>query len=52
MDALWMASPYSEENKQADRILFGYGGDRLCKYSTTGRAITYQKKTPAITQFS
>jgi hypothetical protein len=26
--------------KQGDRILFGDGGDRLCKGSTTGGAIT------------
>jgi uncharacterized protein YycO len=45
MDALWIASPYSAEKKQADRILFGYGGDRLCKYSTTGGAIAHQKNT-------
>jgi hypothetical protein len=43
MDALWIASPDSAEKNQADRILFGYGGDRLCKGSTTGGAITLQK---------
>jgi hypothetical protein len=25
-----LRSPYSAEKKQGDRILFGYGGDRLC----------------------
>jgi hypothetical protein len=35
MDALWMASSSSVEEKQ---------GDRLCKCSTTGRAIAHQKK--------
>jgi hypothetical protein len=40
MDALWIALPYSAEKKQADRILFGYGGDRLCKGVVTGGAGT------------
>jgi hypothetical protein len=48
MDALWIASPYSAEKKQADRLLFGYGGDRLCKYSTTGGATAFQKQAQAI----
>jgi hypothetical protein len=34
-----------------DRILFGYAGDYLCKYSTTGMAITHQKNY-AVTQFN
>jgi hypothetical protein len=29
MDALWTASPYSVEEQQGDRILFGCGGDRF-----------------------
>jgi hypothetical protein len=37
--------------KQDDRILLGYGGDRLCKCSTTGRAIARQKKALMIAQF-
>jgi uncharacterized protein YycO len=41
MDALWITSPYSAEKKQADRLLFGYGDDRICKYSTTGGAIAF-----------
>jgi hypothetical protein len=36
--------------KQGDRILFGYGGDRLCKCSTTGRAIAHPKKASVISQ--
>jgi hypothetical protein len=35
MDALWMASPSSVEEKQ---------GDRLCKCFATGGAITQRKK--------
>jgi hypothetical protein len=37
-------SPYSAEKKQGDRIFLGYGGDRLCKCSTTGRVIASRKK--------
>jgi hypothetical protein len=44
MDALWIASPNSAEEKQGDHILFGYGGDRLCKCFTIGGAITQRKK--------
>jgi hypothetical protein len=43
MDALWMASPNSAEKKQVDRILFGYGGDRICKGAVTGGEIALQK---------
>jgi hypothetical protein len=39
------------QKKQADRILLGYGSDRLCQCSTTGGAITHQKKASAIAQF-
>jgi hypothetical protein len=35
-----LQSPNSAEKKQDDRILFSYGGDRLCKCSTTGGAGT------------
>jgi hypothetical protein len=35
MDALWMASPNSTEETQGDRILFGYGGDRICNNKAT-----------------
>jgi hypothetical protein len=44
MDALWMASPYSAEETQGDRSFFDCGGDRLCKCSTTGRAIAPREK--------
>jgi hypothetical protein len=42
-EKVFAITQFSRE-KQADRILFGYGGDRLCKCSTTGRAIARQKK--------
>jgi hypothetical protein len=38
--------------KQGDRILFGYGGDRLCKGYSISRVIAPQKKTFAIAIFS
>jgi hypothetical protein len=34
-----------DREKQADHILFGYGGDRLCKGSTTGGAISLYQDT-------
>jgi hypothetical protein len=34
--------------KQGDRFLFGYGGDRLCKCFANGGAIALQKKAPVI----
>jgi hypothetical protein len=41
-------SPNSAEKQQADRILFGYGGDRFCKGSRIGGAITHQEKAFAM----
>jgi hypothetical protein len=41
--------------KQGDRILFGYGGDRLCKCSTTGRVIAPHQESafsPVLTKAS
>jgi hypothetical protein len=37
-----------QQMKTQHRSLFGYGGDRLCKCSTTGGAITHREKAPAI----
>jgi hypothetical protein len=45
-----MIARFSAE-KQADRILFGYGGDRLCKGAVTDGAIALQKKALMIAQF-
>jgi hypothetical protein len=36
-------SPCSTEGKYGDRIVFGYGGDRLYKDAVTGGAIAFQK---------
>jgi hypothetical protein len=41
MDALWIALPYSAEKKQADRILLGYGGNRLCKRFKNGEVLLF-----------
>jgi putative Ca2+/H+ antiporter (TMEM165/GDT1 family) len=50
MDALWMASPNSAEEKQGDRSLVGYGGDRLCKRFQNGGVLLFL--TFVITYFS
>jgi hypothetical protein len=43
-----LQSRYSAKEQQGDRLLFDYGGDRLCKCSTTGRAIAPQKQAQEI----